>query len=336
MPIRLIGSEISKPSCDAEVRALRIDNKQNIIRCFEDDKVVFLVKAPIWVDGTKGESELLGNFYAEILRQAENNNCQSIVMPLELHPNTFPNDIIYPIAIKAINEYLNNSDLTVYLLVSDAHKFKSGFSLKDKLQEYISKVYIPKSKLLIDGRFGTGKSKNLLDRKEERYDYPPRRKIDDEHRFDGHGHIPSRFDEEHQGYIQIPESILKRLDVELGKEFGETFTEMVLRLIDEKGMTDPQCYKKANMDKRLFSKIRSNSKYHPEKETAIVLALALELSLSEARTLLAKAGYALSPIDERDVIVEFFIKEKQYSVMAVNGVLYEKGLKLLSNYDPEL
>ena len=113
------------------------------------------------------------------------------------------------------------------------------------------------------------------------------------------------------------------------KRVGETFQERLLRLIDEKGLTDPEVYKRANMDRKLFSKIRCTSGYRPGKRTVIALAVALELNLDETVDLLGRAEMALSPSSKADLIVEYCISNRIYDIYEINTILLKYDQPLL-------
>lgn len=115
----------------------------------------------------------------------------------------------------------------------------------------------------------------------------------------------------------------------LEESVNQTFVDRLLHYINEKGVRDSEIYKAAQVDKRLFSKMVSNREYKPSKDTAIALALALELSLDEANDMLSRAGYTFSHSNKRDIIIEFFFREKVYNLMDANDVLYRLNQKLI-------
>ena len=254
---------------------------------------------PVWQDGEHRERELLSSCYANSLQLAAENDCGSIAFPL-ISAGVFgcPSEVAIAVATQAIREFLTDHDMDVYLVVFDHKAFKISSSLFDDVKSFIDERYI----------------EELLD-EEYRGDYRDRRR-----NFETAGQPPAE-----DAYIDIPMWMSKpkeRSLEDLLNEVDDTFSEALLRLIDAKGKTDPEVYKKANVDRKLFSKIRNNPAYKPSKSTALAFAVALELNLDETKDFIGRAGYALSHSSKTDIIVEYFIQRSEFDIITINETLF--------------
>ncbi|BCR36678.1 macro domain-containing protein [Mariniplasma anaerobium] len=256
-------------------------------------KHVIHTVGPLWIDGTKGEYEDLRSCYLSSLNLALSNNLISIAFPL-ISSGTFgyPKDKALKIATETIKSFLFEHEMMVYLVVYDDVSYELSKNLTEQVDNYILDHYIDDSSFMayeMDNNFV-------------------------------HDMLVDSFD------IRTNKS---RSIVDVIDEIDETFVESLFRLTDQKGMTDIELYKKANIDRRLFSKIKSNFDYQPSKITAISFSIALELNLDETKDLLSRAGYALSPSHKFDLIIQFFIENENYDVYEINQVLFKFDQKTL-------
>ncbi|VDN47259.1 RNase III inhibitor [Petrocella atlantisensis] len=257
---------------------------------------------PVWKNGTNGEEGILKSCYKNSLELAKENRFESIAFPLISSGSYgFPKDIALTVAVSTIGEFLLFNEMTVYLVVYDRKSYQLSESLYASVDAYIDDNYIDAHILRRRGR------------EQERTDYF----LSD---VDLSESISNVSHKQVNSSKKNLEDVIKHLD--------ETFSEMLLRLIDEKGLMDPEVYKKANVTKQTFSKIRNNSKYNPTKPTILAFAIALELNLDIAKDLLLKSGYALSKSNRFDVIISYFIESENYNIYEINEVLfaYEENL----------
>ena len=268
-------------------------------------KYVIHTVGPVWNGGDQGERRTLKNCYRNALHAALERNCETIAFPL-IASGTFgyPKDKVLRVALEAISSFLMRHDMLVYIVVYD----KKAYELSKKLQKEVD--------AFIDEHYIAYHSKRY---NPYTYTYEPTE-------------APSAVITPivKQETVTVQPVTVPNLDAMLS-DMDETFSTMLLRLIDESGMTDVECYKKANIDKKLFSKIRSNRDYRPTKPTVIAFAVALRLSLDETKKLLEKAGLALNRNNKFDVIVEYFISAHMYNAFEINEVLYQYDQKLLGN-----
>lgn len=247
---------------------------------------------------------LLCSAYTESLKLAIQNNCESIAFPLiSSGIYGYPKDEALQVATEAITDFLAEHDLDVYLAVFDKASFVVSEQLMGEVESYIDEHYVDfhsYDRCQLSEAMATAPAG-------ERAPSP-----------EGH-HVCTA------PRMQAPTDSLENLVNHLDEPFADT----LFRLIDCKGMTDVEVYKKANIDRKLFSKIRSVKGYTPKKPTILALAIALELTLSETDDLLERAGYALSHASKFDVVVEYFIVNGKYNIYEINEVLFEYDQPLL-------
>ena len=268
-------------------------------------KYVIHTVGPIYNDGNHGEKGLLESCYRESLALAKEHNCETIAFPLiSSGVYGYPKDQALKVAINIISDFLLENEMTVYIVIFDKAAYKISEKLFSDIAEYIDDNYV-----------------------DEHTDYR-RESI----RMNAPMAPCVKQKEADVEFLEICacKAIVAEddLDAKL-RQIDESFSQMLLRKIDEKGMTDAECYKKANIDRKLFSKIRSDVNYKPSKPTALAFAISLELSLAETEDMLRKAGFALSHSNKFDIIIEYFISKGNYNIFEINEALFAFDQSLL-------
>ncbi len=277
---------------------------------------------PIWSGGNQGEKALLESCYRNSLQLAAEHQCESVAFPLiSSGVYGYPKDQALKVAMDVISSFLLEHDMMVYLVIFDKAAFHISEKLFSDIAEYIDDHYV-------DTHFESRSERlraNALSFSAAHSVMAPR-PLDNEECTSLKDTAPLAPKAAAPAFAT--DSSDDSLEDILGK-LDESFSEMLLRKIDEKGMTDAACYKKANIDRKLFSKIRSDKHYRPSKPTAIAFAISLELSLAETKDLLEKAGFALSHSNKFDIIVEYFIRHGNYDIYAINEALFAFDQSLL-------
>ncbi len=332
MPLLIIQDDITRLDCDAIVNAANnsllggggvdgaihraagpklLEECRTLHGCDTGDakitsgynlkaKHVIHTVGPIWHGGENGEKELLASCYRRSLELAVKNDCSTVAFPMiSAGVYGYPFDQALDVAVTTIGAFIDSyeSDLTVFLVIFSRRDYRLDPDLISGLNRYIDnrtpKLKVNRSFMGAAARCASHKDEVIM----EMADY---------------------------SCTPIEEFVSSRID--------ESFTQMLLRKIDEKGMTDVECYKKANVDRKLFSKIRSNLSYHPKKRTALGFAVALKLDLNETKDLLMKAGYALSDSSKGDLVVQYFIENKIYDINKINEVLFAMDQEIIGEY----
>ncbi len=269
-------------------------------------KYIIHAVSPYYKDGQSGEEEKLRSCYKKSLALALKNGCQSIAFPLIATGGFgYPKEEGMRIAVDEINAFLFKHSMFIYLVVFDEKSTKLAQNLYPDLESYIDENYV-----------------NL----QEKVEYSERmttRQLVPEMK-DLQILLPRAFASEasYEKFYEESESALE----ERMQHMSDTFQEYLFYLIDQKGMANAEVYKRAIITKQLFSKIKVNANYHPDKSTAMRLCVGAKLNLDETKDLLARAGYALSPCDKRDIIFSFFIEREVYDMIEIDIALEEYGL----------
>lgn len=251
---------------------------------------------PVWNGGKYGEREQLASCYRTSLALAKEHGCETVAFPL-ISSGIFgyPKNQALRVAVDTIGEFLLHNDMTVYIVVFSRTAYQISSKLFADIAEYVDDHYVDAH---TDSRRDRLRRMSVLE-----------------------GRALSA------GAAAAPMSADNLDDLLAHLDAG--FSETLLKLIDRSGKKDAEVYKKANVDRKLFSKIRNNPDYKPSKPTAVAFAIALELSLPETRDLIARAGYALSPSSKFDVIIEYFIMQRDYDIFKINEALFAFDQSLL-------
>ena len=285
-------------------------------------KYVIHTVGPIWRGGSEGERALLAACYRNALAIARQQGCDSVAFPLiSAGAYGYPKDQALQVAAEEIERFLQDEDMMIYLVAYTRDAIVPDVRLFDEIAAYIDDVYVReqrdygrearRSQYLRDGAPRGVPDPGSLFRRPHREDNARNETVFSEANVERLTALQS----------EPAENAQARAD--------ETFSEMLVRVLNEKGMADSACTAKANVDRRLFGKIRNNAGYAPAKQTALAFAVALELSLDESRELLVKAGYSLSHGDKRDIVVEYCLMTGRYNVTEINEILFKLDLQPL-------
>ena len=314
-------------------------------------KYIIHAVSPLFVDGTKGEEEKLRSCYRQSLQLAKEKGIRSIAFPLIATGSFgYPKEEGMRIAVDEINAFLLSNDMDVYLVVFGDGDKALGQKLYPDLEEYIDRTYVTekvqeeyfgKNSARSDRAYGealasetvkpvSGRLRNAFPtlgavfQREKKTASAP---LKEELRTEASVPEPSVSEptEDAEESIDFADEHESKLNERM-RHLSDTFSEYLLYLIREKQMENAEVYKRAIVDKKIFSKIKNNPDYHPQKLTALCLCVGAKLNLDEAKDLLARAGYALSPCDKTDIIFSYFIENEIYDMIELDIQLEEHGL----------
>ena len=295
-------------------------------------KYIIHTVGPAWTDGEHGEREILHDCYENSLKKAAELSCESIAFPLiATGVYGFPKDEALQIALYEINRFLLSHDMKVILVVFDGKSFELSEKLVGDIEEYIDEH---SAKEISEIEYCVT---NLYSRRMSSAEYAEQKKMtadaddasgeaDDENEWEELPETDTVFSE--SAVPALPDVSGRSLD-EILENTGDTFQQRLFQLIDESGMDDVTVYKKANIDRKVFSRIRCRKDYRPKKKTAVAFAIALQLDMPTMLDLLSRAEIAFSPSSKFDLIISYFITNKIYDIFEINAALFKYGQPIL-------
>ncbi|MBQ9210119.1 MAG: macro domain-containing protein [Clostridia bacterium] len=331
-PKPVIGSGTDSAVYHAAGESLLLTERQKIGDIMPGDAVATLAfhlpakhiihtVGPVWVDGNHREREILRFCYAKSLSLANDLSAESIAFPLiATGAYGFPKDEALSIALSEIGKFLLTHEMKVILVVFDQTAFELSQDLVGGIEAYIDDHGVLQAK---EAEYSEdeylGRSKMLRRKKElERIQE------------DSEEYLPDAL------YMSEPKMSVPPLPIMDGKSLdevledaGESFQQRLFELIDESGMDDISVYKKANIDRKVFSRIRCKEDYKPKKKTAVAFAIALQLDLPTMLDLLSRAEIAFSPSNKFDLIITYFVTNGIYDIYEINAALFKYGQPIL-------
>lgn len=283
-------------------------------------KYIIHTVGPIYGQDPKNEENQLYSCYKNSLGLAKEKNLKSIAFPLiSSGIYGYPKAEAIKIATRAIKDFLEKEEMDVYLVVYDKKAFQISEKLFNDVQSYIDeKLVKPDDRRRISEDSAIRESYNI---------FAPQQTTRDEC-LEERMEAPRMYPSATIGSADAKGLKKKKSLEDLMNIKVETFSEMLLRMIDEKGMTDVEVYKRANIDRKLFSKIRKKD-YTPKKVTVVALIIALRLNMKEAIELLGRAGFAFTQSSKFDIIIEYFIEQGEYDIFEINETLFAFEQQLL-------
>lgn len=273
-------------------------------------KYIIHTVGPVWFDGKHHEFEILESCYAKSLRKALELGCESIAFPLiATGVYGFPKDKALQIAVKVFSRFLMENDMQIILVVFDKRSFQLSGQLVGEIQSYID--------------MGEIREKRVAEYSRRSYQKEPEAPLEE----DAY-EVCWCYSEAESDVTDADDHVALTLEEELAS-IGMSFHEKLFELIGQSGLDNKDVWKRANLDRKHFSKIQCDKNCHPKKKTVMALCIALELDLEQAKDLLARADWAFSPSSRVDLIVQKAIAEKQYDIYQLNLVLFKYTNEIL-------